>query len=406
MKRRMSEIKENVDNGCVYLLDGKQCCEVIDESQKYFCKKHMKKSNRFGFNFELTLGSLRKHVLKKNKDLSEDEAWQKEIPYDTRQLIINDFIAGYKAALTNRKNGMFSSFQMGYKSKRDQSHIFHIEKRAIDKDLNIFKNKKIGILRVRNKMKRWMQKNIKSIESNCKICKYNDGRYFLLLSISKEKEQTKKPFDVVSLDPGVRTFQTFYSPNGIVGTIGDGISKNMLYPIAKRIDRLQSLMTEVPGKTRRNMKKRCAKLRTKIKNIVNNLHWEACNFLCSNFNTIIIPPFEVKNMTSVQAKISSRTTREMLSLSHYAFRQKLISRGTHVGCNIILASEAYTSLTCTKCGNQKDDLRGSKTYKCEECGMKMDRDMNGARNIMIRSLSEDNSPVLDSEAVKQKPMSF
>jgi transposase len=41
-----------------------------------------------------------------------------------------------------------------------------------------------------------------------------------------------------------------------------------------------------------------------------------------------------------------------------------------------------------------------------ECGITINRDINGARNIMIRSISEDNSPVLDSEAVKQKPMSF
>jgi hypothetical protein len=39
----------------------------------------------------------------------------------------------------------------------------------------------------------------------------------LLLTVSKQTDETKKPFDIVSLDPGVRTFQALYSPNGLVG---------------------------------------------------------------------------------------------------------------------------------------------------------------------------------------------
>ena len=78
----------------------------------------------------------------------------------------------------------------------------------------------------------------------------------------------------------------------------------------------------------------------------------------------------------------------MLTLSHYAFKQKLISRVRQNDNDLCIANESYTSLTCGKCGNMKEDLKGSKIYKCLKCGMRMDRDMNGARNIMIRTLSK------------------
>jgi putative transposase len=126
-------------------------------------------------------------------------------------------------------------------------------------------------------------------------------------------------------------------------------------------------------------------LRTKIKNIVNDLHWKTVSFLCNNFNTIITTPFEVKKMINKSTRsINNTSVRNMLSLSHYAFRQKLISRAKQTGNKIYVLNESYTSMTCGNCGTLKDDLKGKKTYNCKKCKMKLDRDINGARNIMIR----------------------
>jgi transposase len=50
-----------------------------------------------------------------------------------------------------------------------------------------------------------------------------------------------------------------------------------------------------------------------------------------------------------------------------------------------LVSEEYTSKTCGGCGSL-NCVGGSKEYKCE-CGVDIDRDMNGARNILIKSLT-------------------
>ena len=44
---------------------------------------------------------------------------------------------------------------------------------------------------------------------------------------------------------------------------------------------------------------------------------------------------------------------------------------------------------CGICGKQKKDLNGSKIYECKKCNIKIDRDINGARNILIRLLSEE-----------------
>ena len=49
-----------------------------------------------------------------------------------------------------------------------------------------------------------------------------------------------------------------------------------------------------------------------------------------------------------------------------------------------LVNEYYTSKMCSNCGNIKEDLGSSKIYKCDKCGIKIGRDINGGRGIMIR----------------------
>ena len=236
-----------------------------------------------------------------------------------------------------------------------------------------------------------MKKNIDNIDANCKIISYGKQQYYLLLPIKKDKKDNSEdiPFDVASLDPGVRTFQTLYSPNGITGKFGDNLCKEYLLPIGKKIDKLDSIASKSEScKTRLHIRKRQALLRTKIKNIVNNLHWETINFLCKNFKTIITSYFNIKNMTNkLTRNINNKTVRNMLSLSHYAFKKKLISRAEINGNKIIFLDESYTSQTCGKCGTLKKNLKGNKIFKCNECKFKIDRDINGARNIMIRLLS-------------------
>jgi putative transposase len=85
------------------------------------------------------------------------------------------------------------------------------------------------------------------------------------------------------------------------------------------------------------------------------------------------------------SKLSSEVARRMNTLSHYMFRMRLINKFNELNKIVEVKEEYYTSQTCTKCGNIKSDLGGAKVYKCEKCKMIMERDFNGARNIMLRN---------------------
>ena len=70
--------------------------------------------------------------------------------------------------------------------------------------------------------------------------------------------------------------------------------------------------------------------------------------------------------------------------------------------NIILLGKQFlkidkwfpSSKTCSKCGNVKEKLKLSeRSYKCECCGIEIDRDYNAALNI--RNVGKENNGILE-----------
>lgn len=183
------------------------------------------------------------------------------------------------------------------------------------------------------------------------------NKYYIILPKERKTTFQKANYNSVSLDPGVRTFQTYYSPNGVYGKLGDNM-KNIINLLYEKIDKLKSFMTkETKKRTMKNMNKRCNLLITKVKNIVKDLHWKTCSFLVKNFQTIIIPHFKSKDMSNKNnRKINSKTTRHMIGLSHFKFLEKLKFKCLEYQRNLIITSEEYTSKTCGKCGNINDNL--------------------------------------------------
>ena len=79
----------------------------------------------------------------------------------------------------------------------------------------------------------------------------------------------------------------------------------------------------------------------------------------------------------------------MLTWSHFRFRMFLLHKiREYKYCKVIECTEEYTSKTCGHCGQINDKLGGSKTFRCDLCKVEMDRDANGARNILLKLLTE------------------
>jgi putative transposase len=389
-KNRLDELNNLSLDGCVHIDKEKKQCKK-NNGNKYYCKKHEKL--KIKWNITGNHIGLRKNVMTNDKDLIEPDLWQKDVPYDTRSLAIKNAATAYKSSLALKRNGYIDKFELKYKSAKNNKQMFNIDHRALKLDLRLF-TKRLGgkKLRIRRKIRKWWKDNIKNIESDCSIVREKPDRYFLCLPMERPIEEKEDKYDIVSLDPGIRTFQTFYSNNGICGKLGDNMADHLM-KIAIKIDKLESFKTKIKNKkTKKNIINRCFKLRTKMKNTIRNLHWQSASYLCKNYRTILLPPFEVKSIAQAlpfeYQKIKSAVTRKLLSLSHYAFKQRLLYKSTcYKKTRTIICDEMFTTMTCGGCGNKKKNLKGNHKYECKKCDYKMDRDIHGARNILIKFLS-------------------
>ena len=173
---------------------------------------------------------------------------------------------------------------------------------------------------------------------------------------------------------------TGISENEVIEIANDTSSR--IKPYLKRIDRIKSL--EVPLKIKRKIEAVCNK---KITGLVDELHWKTINFLTGHYENILIGDMSVKGIVNNHTStLHKMTKRVAYSLKFYQFRQRLEYKCQTNKLNYILVNEAYTSKTCSNCGNYDTQLGSKKVYDCNGCKTKIGRDVNGARGILIKSL--------------------
>ena len=116
------------------------------------------------------------------------------------------------------------------------------------------------------------------------------------------------------------------------------------------------------------------------------MHWKTIKYLVKRFDNIIVGKLNTSGIVKKEGNLCRKLRTLALQLQHYTFRERLKFKGIEYNCNIIVQNEAYTSKTCGKCGELNRKLGSSKIFNCSRCKFKYDRDLNGARNIMIKAL--------------------
>ena len=195
---------------------------------------------------------------------------------------------------------------------------------------------------------------------------------------------------VVALDPGVRSFLTWYSEDS-VGKIGHGAFLR-IQRLCLQLDGLLSRAAKPPARARRNMRRAADRLRLRIENLVAELHHQSARFLVDNFDVVLLPTFGTSEMVKRgRRRIRSKTVRNLLSLSHYRFSTFLKQKAEAVGVTVLDVDEAYTSKTVSWTGEMMDGLGGASVIQSSQDGHRMDRDYNGARGIFLRALGDTPS---------------
>ena len=77
-----------------------------------------------------------------------------------------------------------------------------------------------------------------------------------------------------------------------------------------------------------------------------------------------------------------QASKYITEASYRKFRLLLENRVNKYETTIVIANQYYaSSKTCSVCGNIQEMKVDKRTYKCEKCGLILDRDLNAAINL-------------------------
>lgn len=322
----------------------------------------------------------------------------KDIPEEALDSAFRDFFKARKTTLAlskAQKNKTGNGFvcKLGFKSKKSISQSIEIRARSIKQEKttlkfwhNFFGFRKKVVPGIRFKG------DFPELSYSCRLQRNRDGKFYLCIPGYKKFPKTTST-KVCAIDPGVRTMLTGYDPDGFVFEFGTNLDKIMRRAV--HVDKLTSKLRSFKGKRnkRHRLKKTLLYTRRKISNMISDCHHKVTKWLSENYSTVYLPKFQTKQMVKKgKRKIGRRTAREMISWSHYKFKELLRYKMNRTGGKLIDCTEEYTSKACTNCGRLNHNLGASKEFTCSFCRFSVDRDVNGARNIYLK-----NSKLLSSK---------
>jgi len=350
-------------------------------SVRFIYNKCVEQNNKLGSTTNKT--NLR--MVSNNSKLYD---WMNEIPYEVRDSGITDVYEARKAHLAklkkNPNNNKLKNATFQFRSKKNiKQETIRIRARDYNRKRGVFAN-----------LFRNLKSNLplpETTDNEVKVIRDYIGNYYLAFCIPNlERKHSNSPNrSVAALDPGDRTFQTVYDVSGKSIELGKD-DKGRIYRLCSYIDELKSKISKSKSKRKRKMTKALRRMFNKVRNLVKEVHNKASNWLCRNYETILLPKFESQQMTTTKSQgkrvINSKVARSMLTWSHYTFQQMLLFRAKQYGSNVIICDENYTTKTCGCCGIL-NNIGSSKDYKCRVCDYQADRDINASRNILIRYLT-------------------
>ena len=203
------------------------------------------------------------------------------------------------------------------------------------------------------------------------------GRWYASLTVERDDKPVASPpkGGAVGVDLGVKT----------LATLSDGtVIENPRY-LKKSEGKLkraqQALSRKVKGSNRRaKARAKVARLHARVANQRLDALHKLTTRLAEKYSGISIEDLHVAGM------VKNRHLAKSVSDAAFGeFRRQLEYKTTRTGARLHVVDRWYrSSKTCSGCGRVKAKLSLSeRTYKCDSCGLVLDRDLNAAINIMV-----------------------
>lgn len=203
------------------------------------------------------------------------------------------------------------------------------------------------------------------------------GRWYASLTVEREEPAVRRApkGGAVGVDLGVKTLATLSD-----GTVIE--NPRCLAASERRLKKAQKALSRKVKGSRRRAKARAkvARLHAHVANQRIDAMHKATTWLASTFSEICIEDLNAAGMVR-----NHHLAKAVSDAAFGEFRRQLEYKTARTGTRLHVVDRWYpSSKICSKCGRVKAKLSlAERVYKCDGCGLVIDRDLNAALNINV-----------------------
>ncbi len=251
---------------------------------------------------------------------------------------------------------------------------------------------KIGDIRMR--VHRSIKGNIKQII----IKRHPSDKWFAFIVAETEEKISKTQInEKVGIDLGILNY--------VCDSFGNYFNNQKyfdrnLHKLQKEQRRFSRKKEDSVNKIKQKLK--VAKIYEKIVNQRNDFLHKLSRYYVNNYGFIAVENLRIKNMTR-----NHYLAKSIMDASWSKFIQMLEYKAESAGVQVIMVEPRNTTQTCSNCRRIIDKKLKTRTFKCFNCKLVMNRDYNSAINILKKAIlleqqkftPMENEPLLNDQQV-------
>ncbi|GAA0474941.1 transposase [Actinoplanes capillaceus] len=223
-------------------------------------------------------------------------------------------------------------------------------------------------------------RDLPSNPTSVRVFRDNLGQWYASFVVKRNRAETPQAdLPGIGIDWGLKTTATTTDPSFDLPHLGH--RRRCAAELAKaqrKMARRRRPRGQAPSKGYQNAKRQAARITKKAAR--QNTHdarvW--AKNIVERHALIAVEDFKPKFLANTSM------ARKSADAAIGACKRELIDRGKRAGRKVVLVPPAYTTMTCSECGERANHRLGLgiRIFECAVCGHTADRDRNAARTIL------------------------
>ena len=205
------------------------------------------------------------------------------------------------------------------------------------------------------------------------------GEYYLIVVTDAQPREYRKTHNgaSVGIDFGLKMYLTISDGSEYSNPL---FLKQHLYEIRQKSRNLSKCQKDSNNRKRKRIE--LARLHESLRNKREDYQFKLAHELCRKYDYIFIEDLNISAMTKMWG-------RKMSDIAHASFIEKLEYVASKYGVVVHKIDRWYASSKTCECGYVNKSLKLiDREWVCPECGVVNNRDLNAARNILRKGISE------------------